>query len=115
MTTPAECIFCRMASGEIPAEVVHSTARLIVVKDINPQAPTHLLVIPRKHYRNIVDCDDASLLGEMVATAAEVAREHGFAEPGFRTIINTNEEGGQTVWHLHMHIIAGRPLAGRMG
>jgi histidine triad (HIT) family protein len=110
-----DCIFCSIAAGKIPAEVVHTTDRLVVVKDVNPQAPTHLLVIPKKHYRNIVECDDTSIFGEMISTAVDVAKEHGFVDAGFRTTINTNEEGGQTVWHLHMHLMAGRPMTGRMG
>lgn len=110
-----DCIFCKIAAKEVPSTVVRENERFIVIEDIDPQAPTHLLVMPRKHYRSVLDCDDPALLGEMLATATDVAREKGFADNGFRTVINTNEEGGQTVWHLHMHVLAGRPLAGRMG
>ncbi len=111
----SECIFCRIAKGEIPATIVHSTDRLVVIKDAHPQTPTHLLVIPKKHYKNIVECDDPTVFAEMIEAAVAVAKEHGFAEPGFRTTINTNAWGGQTVFHLHMHVMAGRPLDENMG
>lgn len=110
-----DCIFCRIASKEIKSTVVHETDSLIVIKDINPQAPTHLLVIPRKHYSTILDCSDRDLLAEMLMAARDVAKKAGVDERGFRLVINTNEEGGQTVFHLHMHLMAGRSLMGRMG
>jgi len=110
-----DCVFCKMAAGEIPAEKELENDRLMVIRDINPQAPTHLLVIPKRHYRSILDCDDGDLPGEMFKAAVEVARKKGFAESGFRTVVNTNPDGGQTVWHLHMHVLAGRPLSGAMG
>lgn len=110
-----DCIFCKIASGEIKSERVAETDNLMVIKDVNPQAPTHLLVIPKKHYKSLLECTDTGLYGEMLATAVDAAKKTGVAESGFRTIINTNEEGGQTVWHLHMHLLAGRPLTGRMG
>lgn len=110
----SDCIFCRIVSGEIPATVVHSTDRLIVIKDAHPQAPTHLLVMPRAHYRSIVECDDPTIFSEMLCTAVEVAKKHGFADAGFRTTINTNSWGGQTVFHLHMHVMAGRKLDEKM-
>lgn len=110
-----ECVFCKIASGEMDSTVVHETERLIVIEDINPQAPTHLLIIPKTHYSTILECGDMDLLGEMVKTASDVSRRLGIDKSGFRTVINTNEEGGQTVYHLHMHLLAGRPLSGRMG
>lgn len=111
----SDCIFCKIIEGDIASETVHKTDSLVVIKDVNPQAPTHLLIIPKKHYASILDCSDWGLLGEMLLTASEVARKIGVDERGFRTVINTNEEGGQTVAHLHMHLLAGRPLAGGMG
>ncbi len=110
-----DCVFCRIASKKTPAKLVKETDRLIVIKDIHPQAPTHLLILPKKHYPTVLDCKDRDLLGEMLEAASEVAKELGVDKSGFRTVINTNEEGGQTVFHLHMHFIAGRPLMGRMG
>jgi len=110
-----ECIFCRIASKGIPSEVVFEDEQLIVIKDLHPQAPTHLLVMPKAHYESLLDCRDAALLGAMLETASSLAVEYGFAESGFRVVVNTNEEGGQTVFHLHMHVLAGRPLAGKMG
>lgn len=111
----SECIFCKIAQKKIPANVVRESEKVMVIKDINPQAPTHLLIIPKTHYSTLMDCTDRELLGELLATAQEVARELGLDNRGFRTVINTNEEGGQTVFHLHMHFIAGRALVGRMG
>ncbi|MBI5588552.1 MAG: histidine triad nucleotide-binding protein [Deltaproteobacteria bacterium] len=109
------CVFCKIASKEMKSTVVHETDGLIVIKDINPQAPTHLLVLPKKHYSTILECDDRDLLAEMLLAAKEVAKKAGVDEKGFRLVINTNDEGGQTVFHLHMHLMAGRSLAGRMG
>lgn len=109
------CVFCKIASKEMKSTVVHETDGLIVIKDINPQAPTHLLVLPKKHYSTILECDDRDLLAEMLMAAKEAAKKAGVDEKGFRLVINTNDEGGQTVFHLHMHLMAGRSLAGRMG
>lgn len=110
-----DCVFCKMAAGEIPVEPVYENDLVMVIRDINPQAPTHLLVVPKLHYRSLLDCEDPALPGEMLKAAALVATRDGFAEKGFRTVVNTNPDGGQTVWHLHMHVLAGRPLAGRLG
>ncbi len=110
-----DCVFCRIASKKVPAKIIKETDRLVVVKDINPQAPTHLLILPKAHYPTLLDCKDRDLLGEMLEAASDVARDLGVDRNGFRIVINTNEEGGQTVFHLHMHFMAGRPLMGRMG
>lgn len=109
------CIFCKIAAKEVKSAVVRETERFIVIKDINPQAPTHLLIMPKEHFSSLVECNDASLLGGMLETAKAVAKDLGVDGRGFRLIINTNEEGGQTVFHLHMHLLAGRALAGKMG
>lgn len=109
------CVFCKIASKEMKSTVVHETDNLIVIKDINPQSPTHLLILPRKHYSTILECDDRDLLADMLTAAKEAAKKAGVDEKGFRLVINTNEEGGQTVFHLHMHLMAGRSLMGRMG
>jgi len=111
----SECVFCRIAARQVKASVVSETDRVMVIKDINPQAPTHLLIIPKAHYRSLMDCEDRELLAELLDTARKMASELGVSDRGFRTVINTNEEGGQTVFHLHMHFMAGRPLLGRMG
>lgn len=109
------CVFCKIASKEMKSTVVHETDNLVVIKDINPQSPTHLLILPRKHYSTILECDDRDLLADMLIAAKEAAKKAGVDEKGFRLVINTNEEGGQTVFHLHMHLLAGRSLMGRMG
>ena len=111
----SDCIFCKIAQKKIPATIVRESDSVIVIKDISPQSPTHLLVIPKKHYSTLMDCEDTELLGELLQTAREVATELGLSERGFRTVINTNSEGGQTVFHLHMHFMAGRALTGKMG
>jgi histidine triad (HIT) family protein len=111
----SECIFCKIAEKKIKAEILAETGKVMVIKDINPQAPTHLLIIPKAHYPTLMDCEDHELLGELLQTAQDMARKLGLGDRGFRTVINTNEEGGQTVFHLHMHFMAGRPLLGRMG
>lgn len=110
-----DCIFCRIASKKIPSSIVHETDDLVVIKDISPQAPVHLLVIPKKHYATLLECEDKILLAGMFEAAKAAAKNAGVDESGFRTIVNTNEEGGQTVPHLHMHILGGRQLTGRMG
>lgn len=110
-----DCIFCRIASKKIPSSIVHETDDLVVIKDISPQAPVHLLVIPKRHYSTLLECGDKILLVGMFEAAKEAAKLSGVAESGFRTVVNTNEEGGQTVPHLHMHVLGGRQLTGRMG
>lgn len=103
-----DCIFCKIVAGEIPADVEYETDDLIVIKDVNPQAPIHLLVIPKTHSATLLDCKDRAALGGLLEGASEVARLKGFADKGFRTVINTNEGGGQSVFHLHLHILAGK-------
>ncbi len=110
-----DCIFCKIIAGDIPSTKVFNSERLIVIEDINAQAPTHLLVIPKKHYDSILDCDDDLFMTEAMAAARELSKKYKVDEKGFRLVINTNEEGGQTVFHLHMHLIGGRQLTGQMG
>lgn len=110
-----DCIFCKIASKEAKSSVALENDRFIVIKDINPQAPKHMLVITKEHFTTFLDCADKGLLGDMLLMAKEAAKKAGIDESGFRCVINTNEEGGQTVLHLHMHILGGRPLTGRMG
>jgi histidine triad (HIT) family protein len=110
-----DCIFCKIASKEIEADILHENERLMVIRDLSPQAPTHLLVIPKTHSDSLLELEDTYLMGELLETAKAMAEKEGIAESGFRTVINTNAEGGQTVFHLHMHILGGRPLNGGMG
>ena len=105
-----DCIFCRIVDGQIPAKLVAESDDCVAFRDLNPQAPLHVLVIPRQHVRSLAESSDARLLGEMMLLAARVAREEGVAERGYRTVVNTNAEAGQTVWHIHLHLLAGRRL-----
>ena len=106
------CLFCRIIAGEIPANIVHADERAVVIEDIGPAAPTHLLILPRKHVANVLDLteDDDALIGHIHRLAARLAREKGFADAGFRIVTNTNAAAGQTVFHLHFHLLAGRNL-----
>ena len=110
-----DCIFCKIVAGEIPAERVYETDELIVIKDLHPQAPVHLLVIPKKHYATLLDCDDNAVLGNLLDGVKEVARLKGFSEEGFRTVINTNAGGGQVVFHLHIHVLANKVFSEEIG
>lgn len=103
------CLFCRIGSGEISANFVHKDDCSFSIRDINPQAPTHILVIPREHKQNIASVDDKNLLGELFSSACRVAAAEGLIN-GFRLVVNTGEDGGQTVGHLHIHVIGGRPM-----
>jgi histidine triad (HIT) family protein len=108
----SDCLFCRIIRKEIPASIVYEDDRLIAFNDINPQAPLHALVVPRRHIDslNALAPGDDGLVGEMIRRAAAIARDKGFAERGFRTVFNTNAEAGQTVFHVHLHVLAGRGL-----
>ncbi len=107
------CLFCRIIAGEIPGKFLYQDDRLVVLQDVNPQAPLHALVIPRRHVATLNDltAEDDGLVGEMVRRAAAVAREHGVSEKGYRTVFNCNSEAGQTVFHIHLHLVGGRPMA----
>ncbi len=107
-----DCIFCKIAAGEIPATKVLETDDVVVFRDLNPQAPTHLLAIPRKHIATINDLteDDAELVGKLYLAAKQVAADEGIADSGYRTVMNCGEGAGQTVFHIHLHILGGRPL-----
>ncbi|HEX8558499.1 MAG TPA: histidine triad nucleotide-binding protein [Pyrinomonadaceae bacterium] len=106
------CIFCKIVAGEIPAAKVFEDERAVAFRDINPQAPTHALVIPRAHIASLGEAGDAdeALLGHLLLVAARVAREAGHGDSGFRTVINSGAEAGQTVFHIHVHVLGGRPL-----
>ncbi|MCH7531973.1 MAG: histidine triad nucleotide-binding protein [Gemmatimonadetes bacterium] len=111
MTNP-DCLFCRIVAGEIPADVVHRTEDLLAFRDISPQAPVHILVIPTEHITSLeVALDDhQGVLGEMMLAARDIARAEDVAEAGYRTVMNTGDDGGQTVRHMHLHLLGGRAL-----
>jgi histidine triad (HIT) family protein len=104
------CLFCKIIAGEIPSAKVYEDEVCLAFNDISPQAPTHVLIIPRKHFDSLDKAEesDKETLGHLLLTAAEIAREKGFAADGYRTVINTNSDGGQTVFHLHVHLLGGR-------
>ena len=106
------CLFCKIVSGAIPSTKVYEDDASIAFNDITPQAPTHILIIPKNHVDSLDTAGDEhkETLGHLLLTAAEIAREKGFAENGYRVVINTNADGGQTVFHLHVHLLAGRPF-----
>lgn len=106
------CLFCKIVAGEIPAAKVYEDAACIAFNDISPQAPHHVLIVPREHLDSLDRATDAhgETLGHLLLTAARIAREKGFAETGYRTVVNTNGDGGQTVFHLHVHLLGGRPF-----
>ncbi|MFL6467958.1 MAG: histidine triad nucleotide-binding protein [Pyrinomonadaceae bacterium] len=104
------CIFCKIVAGEIPSKRVYEDANCIAFDDLNPQAPTHILVIPRVHVDSLDKASNAEELGNLLLAAAGIARNNGFAGDGYRVVINTNHDGGQTVFHLHVHLLAGRPF-----
>ncbi|HKP68988.1 MAG TPA: histidine triad nucleotide-binding protein [Pyrinomonadaceae bacterium] len=107
-----DCIFCKIAAGEIPSTRVYEDDTCIAFNDLSPQAPTHILIIPRDHVDSLdkAKSDDQATLGHLLLAAADIARQQGFAENGYRVVINTNSDGGQTVFHLHVHLLAGRPF-----
>lgn len=105
-----ECLFCRIVRGEVPAKLVFEDEHCIALRDINPQAPTHVLVVPREHVESLDRTHDAALVGRLLVAAAEIARREHVAESGYRTVINTNRAAGQTVFHLHAHMLGGRAL-----
>lgn len=107
-----DCIFCKIINGELPSKVVYEDDHVLAFHDLSPQAPTHVLIIPKKHISTLNDLqdEDAALVGRLQLTAARLAKEFGFAEDGYRVVMNCNEAGGQTVWHIHMHLLGGRTL-----
>ena len=101
------CIFCKITSKELPTKIIFENEDCIAFNDIKPVSPTHILVIPKKHYKNLWEIEDKELLGKLLLTVKDIAKQQGL-ENGFRTIINTGDNGGQTVYHLHIHILGGR-------
>ena len=104
------CLFCRIVAKEIPATIVAETDDCVAFRDINPQAPTRILVIPKAHVTSVNDANDAAMLGRLVLVARDLARAEGLAERGYRLVMNTNADAGQTVWHVHLHLLGGRSM-----
>lgn len=108
-----DCIFCRIAQGEIPAQVVRQDEDTVAFRDIDPKAPTHVLVIPRRHIAsvNVLTPEEAALVGKLFLAAKEIARDDGVAESGYRMVVNAGPDAGQSVDHVHLHVLGGRGLA----
>jgi len=108
----ANCLFCKIVLGEIPATKVYEDDHCMAFNDISPQAPIHILIIPKEHFSSLADTDDSheAILGRLLSRARHIAAENGVDEKGYRVVINTNSDGGQTVFHLHVHLLAGRPF-----
>ncbi|AZO95005.1 HIT domain-containing protein [Iocasia frigidifontis] len=108
----SDCIFCKIASGEMDTKLLYEDERVVVFSDIDPQAPVHLLIIPKKHISTLLDisAEDQDLIGYIYMIAAKLARENGIAEDGFRVVSNCNEDGGQSVYHIHFHLLGGRSM-----
>jgi histidine triad (HIT) family protein len=107
-----DCLFCKIREGQIPAALTHRDEEVLAFKDINPRAPFHQLVIPARHVASLSTAvpDDAALLGRLMLTAAQLARDAGYADSGFRVVMNAGRDAGQTVFHVHLHVLAGRTL-----
>ena len=107
-----DCLFCKILAGEIPADVIYESDTAIAFRDINPQAPTHVLIIPRKHIATINDirAEEQGIVGRLFSAAAEIAKQEGFSEQGYRAVMNCNEAAGQTVFHINLHLLGGRGL-----
>ncbi len=106
------CLFCKIIQKEIPAEIVYENERVLAFRDINPQAPVHVLIIPKKHIPTLNDIqeDDQNLVGELFLAAKEIAKTEEIAEDGYRTVFNCNSNGGQEVYHIHLHVLGGRQM-----
>ncbi|HSU92952.1 MAG TPA: histidine triad nucleotide-binding protein [Gemmatimonadaceae bacterium] len=105
-----DCLFCRIIRGEIPAKLVAETPECVAFRDIDPQAPTHIVIVPRAHIPTLSDVKDPLIVGQMTRLATDLAKSEGVADSGFRVVVNTNAHGGQTVYHLHMHLLGGRRM-----
>jgi histidine triad (HIT) family protein len=105
-----DCLFCKMADGIIKPDVVFEDENVLAFRDINPQAPVHILIIPKRHIATLNDLDDIEIGGRLLQTAAKLAEQEGIAEAGYRTLFNCNHNGGQAVYHLHLHLLGGRQM-----
>jgi histidine triad (HIT) family protein len=112
-----DCIFCKIVAGEIPSDIVYQDKEITAFRDIKPQAPVHIVIIPRKHIATLshLSQSESALVGRMVAVANRLAKEEGIAEKGYRVVINCGKEGGQLVPHLHLHLVGGRQLSDQVG
>jgi len=108
----SDCLFCRIAAGDIPSEIVYQDDEVVAFRDINPQAPQHILIIPRRHIETVLDLtnDDNELIGHMMLTAGRIARDLGLSERGYRLVFNCKRDGGQDVYHIHLHLLGGRRM-----
>lgn len=106
-----DCLFCKLVARQIPAKIVDETPGCLAFHDVTPQAPVHILVIPKKHFASLAVSDDPALLGEMLDLVRRLAKREGIEEGGYRTVINTNKDAGQSVDHLHLHLLGGRKLS----
>jgi len=108
----ADCLFCKIIKREIPASIVYEDDRMVAFNDINPQAPTHVLVVPKRHIESLNElvAEDDAIVGKMVRRAAAIAKDRGISAGGYRTVFNTNREAGQTVFHIHLHLLGGRSM-----
>jgi histidine triad (HIT) family protein len=106
------CLFCKIIAGEVDSDLVHQDDRCVVIGDVNPQAPMHVLVLPREHLESLDEASqrDEALLGHLLRVGARIANDRGHAESGYRTVVNTGAGAGQSVFHLHVHVLAGRPM-----
>ncbi len=111
-----DCVFCQIAAGKIPGKTLYQDEEVIAFRDIDPVAPTHLLIIPKRHIPSLAHLSDAEtpLIGHMVKIANQLAREEGISESGYRLVISSGEEGGQVIPHLHMHLLGGKRLSGKL-
>ncbi len=111
------CVFCQIVAGDLPGDIVYRDDEILAFRDVNPQAPVHLLVIPRKHIASLAQVgeEDVPLMGSLVGVANKLARQEGIAKSGYRLVINCGQQGGQLVPHLHLHLLGGRQLSGRLG
>jgi histidine triad (HIT) family protein len=107
---PQDCIFCRIVNREIPASIVAETDDCVAFRDVDPKAPVHVLIVPRAHIASLEDADDAATIGRLALLAADIAKREGISASGYRTVINTNGDAGQTVFHIHMHLLGGRKM-----
>ena len=109
----SDCIFCKIINGDIPSEKVYDNEYVMAFNDLNPQAPMHVLIIPKKHISTINDIEqeDAEIIGEMYLAAKQIAADAGYSDRGYRAVMNCNEEAGQTVFHIHLHVLAGRAMS----
>src|SRR5207245_6778156 len=107
-----DCLFCKIINREITGSIVYEDDRVLAFNDINPQAPTHVLIVPKRHVESLneLTADDDQIVGELIRRAAAIARQRGISAGGYRTVFNTNRDAGQSVWHIHLHLLGGRPM-----